>query len=143
MKTVAIDFDGVIHKYRKGWQDGSIYDELDTDVVKWMYDLMGKDYAIYIHTSRNPWQVAKKMREQYPYFGAMSYDLATGYDVSVVPFWAKFWNRNDCLGVSRRKLPAIVYIDDRAIRYNGINSLNSALGLEKKATGDDVAPPNI
>lgn len=119
MKTIAVDFDGVIHSYEKGWQDGSIYGVANVEVIKWMHEKMRNGYAVYIHTSRNPWQVSRWMKKQYPWFGPMAEDCCGGTPVMVVPFWKKFWNRDDFLGVSRRKLPAIIYIDDRGFKFEG------------------------
>lgn len=48
-KTIAVDFDGVIHKYSKGWQDGSIYDlphKGAYEALKYLKDL-GFEIVIY------------------------------------------------------------------------------------------------
>ena len=43
-KTIVFDFDGVIHKYSKGWQDGSIYDEPTPGVSAVIEKLHNKGY---------------------------------------------------------------------------------------------------
>ncbi len=63
MRTVAVDFDGVIHTYDKGWQDGSIYGDLMPGAVNSLTRLMQR-YAVFIHTARNSSQVARWIEDR-------------------------------------------------------------------------------
>ena len=52
--TIAIDFDGVIHKNSKGFHDGTIYDEPIEDVKKGL-EYLSKSYKLVIYTCKaNP-----------------------------------------------------------------------------------------
>lgn len=108
--TVAVDFDGVIHAYSKGWQDGSIYDEPMPGAFAALHELM-RDYAVFVHTTRNRRQVAAWIEQR------------AGYSIECVTSpWPsqrsrKFWNTQGCLLVTNKKLPAVAYIDDRGIRF--------------------------
>jgi hypothetical protein len=104
MSTVAVDFDGVIHRYSRGWQDGTIYDEPVEGAFDALLWLLGT-YAVFIHTTRDPYQVAAWVEER-----------------SVIPCRGthappEFWNERGVLLVTNRKLPAVAYIDDRGIRF--------------------------
>ena len=52
MKTIAVDFDGVIHKYSKGWHDGSIYDLPTNGCKDALKKLKDNRYKIIIFTTR-------------------------------------------------------------------------------------------
>ena len=105
--TVAVDFDGVIHAYSKGWQDGTIYDEPIPGAFDALMLLM-ETFAVMVHTTREPAPVARWIKEH----GGI--ETCWHEDESTLP---EFWNDRDCILVTRRKLPAVAYIDDRAIRF--------------------------
>jgi hypothetical protein len=110
MRTVAVDFDGVIHAYSKGWQDGSIYDEPVDGALDALRRLM-REHAVFIHTTRSRHQVARWIEQR------TGYGIECVTRVSLLPWRRKFWNRHGLLLVTNRKLPAVAYIDDRAIRF--------------------------
>lgn len=51
-KIICLDFDGVIHKYSKGWQDGTIYDPPINGAKEGIQKLIDNGYQIVIFTTR-------------------------------------------------------------------------------------------
>jgi hypothetical protein len=104
-RTVCVDFDGVIHAYSRGWQDGSIYDQPLPGAIEAL-DLLMDDYAVIVHSTRDPEQIAPWLRER-----------GVACRTDGVPDEREFWNVTGTVLVTRRKYPAVAYIDDRAIRF--------------------------
>lgn len=129
MKTIAVDFDGVIHKYSKGWHDGTIYDEPIEGCFEAIKELMDNGYSVFVFSTRKSKQI-KKWLENKVYeseyiscgLGGDPEDFSYpkyGFSTEIIKFWTKFWNKPYVLGITNKKLPAVAYIDDRAIKFEG------------------------
>jgi hypothetical protein len=103
LSTVAVDFDGVIHAYRKGWHDGTIYDDPVPGAFDALRSLMER-YAVFVHTTRDAASVADWISDR------------TGIRTTNI-YAGEFWNGRGEILVTNLKYPAIAYIDDRAIRF--------------------------
>ena len=100
--TIAIDFDGVIHKNSKGFHDGTIYDEPIEDVKKGL-EYLSKSYKLVIYSCKaNP--------------NRPLIDGETGIDL--IWGWLQRWNLHGYIkDVTYTKPNAKYYIDDKAIRF--------------------------
>lgn len=106
--AVAFDFDGVIHKYSEGWKDGSIYDGPNMNAVNLMAFLMKLGIPVFILSTRDPDQINMWWRKQHFPISSI-----------VIDGDPQFWKRTDIVGITKTKLPAQLYIDDRAYNYHG------------------------
>src|SRR5258708_2390703 len=89
-KILAVDFDGVIHKYSHGWMDGSCYDEPMEGALEMIQKLMEAGYQIVVFTARQPQGDVKDWLEKYNF---------------------------PVMDITNEKPMALAYIDDRAIRF--------------------------
>lgn len=118
-KTIVFDFDGVIHKGYKGWKDGSIYGQIDYDLLWYIKDLM-KNYYIVISSNRPAEQIVDFLNkdENNPLdFEVFKKDMNGNM----------YWNKDNVVGVTNEKAVGIIYIDDRGYRYNGLADLTQNL----------------
>ena len=103
-RTIAIDFDGVIHRYSRGWQDGSIYDE-PVEGAREALARLHRQFRVVILTTR----VNPDMRDPAPQRAAMRR-------------WLQhhgFREGEHYDAITHVKVPALVYIDDRALHFTG------------------------
>lgn len=90
-KNVCVDFDGVLNSY-DGWKGEDVLFEPRQGIEKFLQELSRK-FNVYVYTTRNAQDVSRWFQK---------YDLM------------KFIN-----GIGDTKVPAIAYVDDRAIPFLG------------------------
>lgn len=91
MKTVALDFDGVLHAY-KGWKGDIPTGKPITGALPACRKL-AKKFNLIVFTTRKPEHVAQ---------------------------WLKKYNFDMFDGITNEKPEWLVLVDDRCIRFNGI-----------------------
>jgi hypothetical protein len=95
-QTVCLDFDGVVHSYRSGWQGATTIADPPIHGTAEAIAHLRKRYRVVIHSAR----------------------CATAEGRDAISAWL-LKHRIEIDEVCEHKPPALVYIDDRAIRFQG------------------------
>ena len=96
-KTVVFDFDGVIHSYTSGWQNECTIPDPPVDGIKEaIAEIREAGYTVVIVSTRCAYANGK---------------------LAIMNWLEKYGIKVD--GIVEHKPPAVVYIDDRAICFDG------------------------
>lgn len=107
LPRIVIDFDGVLHSYASGWQGADVIPDPPTDgAVEFVSRLLDDGWEIVVCSTR-----AEKpggVRAIVDWLDRYGFELAdeNGTDRGIS-------------GVTHGKPPALVYLDDRALRFEG------------------------
>jgi hypothetical protein len=96
--TLCIDFDGVIHSYEKGWQDGTIYGTVTPGFWEWAVKAQ-ELFKLVIYSSRS--------------------GTKEGRDTMRKWLVDQGWPDNVDIEFAHEKPPAFLTIDDRCVMFNG------------------------
>ena len=111
--SIAVDFDGVIHRYGKGWHDGTVYDEPMPGALEALARIHRRYRVVILTTRVNP--------------GLHGGDA----QLASVEAWLErhgFVKGEHYDEVTHEKVPALVYIDDRALHFDNWDQALDELG---------------
>jgi len=108
---LCIDFDGVIHAYSKGWQDGAIYDKPVPGFFDWAAE--AKDhFKLVIYSSRSKSPDGIDAMRDWLIEHLIEWDPASAASDNPILCPTDF-------EFAHEKPPAFLTIDDRAIQFRG------------------------
>lgn len=96
-KTIAIDFDGVLHSYRSGWtRADNVADPPTPGAQDYVRAIIASGYDIVVHSAR----------------------ATSPHGEVAIHNWLRQWGFPP-LKVTASKPHALIYLDDRALRFDG------------------------
>jgi len=109
---LVLDFDGVVHSYEKGWQDGSIYGTVTPGFFNWAVEAY-KHFKLVIYSSRSKTPEGREAME-------------TWLRTFIIPWRHEQMDRGTpnakaelVFEYAHEKPPAWITIDDRAVTFSG------------------------
>jgi len=106
---LCIDFDGVIHRYGSGWQDGIIYDCVTDGFFEWA-EQAAQHFRLVIYSSRSKDPAQIEQMQWWLAAQRKTWRDAGGKNMVEAPLEFEF---------AAEKPPAFLTIDDRALRFTG------------------------
>ena len=102
MKTICIDFDGVIHDYTKGWQGIDVFGKPIEGASAGTKELKNQGWTIILFTTRNDTPALREWLKA----NDIAYDYIN-------------YNPKQPKGSDKGKIIADIYLDDRGICFRG------------------------
>lgn len=112
---LALDFDGIIHKSSKGWQDGSIYDEQVPGAIAFITEMMWKhQWSVFIMSTRDSYQIKEWFEKV-----IFQPNQEVPFKVTIIDNSVQKWTEKCNLGITNRKLQSTMYIAENVISFDG------------------------
>lgn len=113
-KTIAVDFDGVIHSYHEGWKDGTIYGHVIPGCVETLQQLLDHGFEVVIYSTRTDSKEVNGVLQS----GQLA-EMYRWLKLNNVPFTRIHYGVGKPLSVA--------FIDDNAIRFTAWDTVVAQL----------------